>query len=366
MLFGGKEKKQLLINMGCNELITKPIDKIPTTKTINNELMYSTLRRNVIDYEQKNETDPMTGLLNKEVFQINVRRLLKRGNFGAMITFDIDNTQFINEFFSHQEGDRIIQGFAKCLQKCMPKNSPISHISGDRFCAFIPNVTAHNDIENICKNFLKYIEENLKIVDSSRQITASIGIAICPMAATTYDNLITKANHALLFVKNHGKSGIRFHTPRDDRDELLKGKQEITFEHASTILRPRKTEEIQTWLKFGEFRVVYTAFLRYGDSNPAASLTLINIVSSNRSEKPDFNKVVSLNQKITTFIREAQYPGVYSWYSINQLLVLDVRNQNINKAITQLKVEISEEMKFLELDLDIFNKTRSDNKQTDF
>ena len=342
-----------LFNMGCAELFHKPFDSIVTRKRIQNVITIFTLKKNVSDYEQKLVTDPLTGLLNRDGFESNVRKVIKTKAPGAFIMCDLDGLKFINDNYTHQVGDNIIQGVGRTLTKTMPKDSLIAHVSGDEFCVYINNEKDEEVIASYCENFQKTLLSSVLLPDVSRPVTASLGIAVFPTVASTYENLHTKADHAMLYVKNHGKNAYKFHAPRDDREELLKGRQECTKVPMSLMLKEREGEEIQTWLKFGEFRIVYIVYQKYSKDKVDARKCQLNIIDKTNPENPDPKKINSLHEKISTFIKESQLPGIFSWYSINQLMILAIERETIPRGLGRLKQELANEMNVLNLDIEL-------------
>ena len=119
------------------------------------------------------------------------------------------------------------------------------------------------------------------------------------------------------------------------------------------MLKERVGEEIQTWLKFGEFRIVYLAYKRSASGVLDANLCLLNIIDKKNPECPDSKKVLSLNEKISTFIKEAQYPGIFAWFSINQLLILSINKETLPKGIEHLRQELGTEMDALHLEIEL-------------
>lgn len=345
-------EKRHFLNCGASEILEKPLESEIALKRIQNVITISKLQRNVREYEEKLETDPMTGLLNKSGFQAKVRKLVKDKIPGAIIMCDMDSLKFINDNYSHQAGDLVLQGFACEIKRIFPENSVISHISGDEFAAFIPSGNK-DEISNICKELFNSVEKNVLLPDRSRIVTASIGIAMFPEVASNFDTLVNKADHALLYVKNHGKASYKFYAPRDDREELLKGRQECTNITLEKMLTERSDEDIQTWLKFGEFRIIYITSKRYAEDAINYSLCLVNIVSRDKSKSPDEKKVSLLNERITDFIKDAMFSGIFSWYSINQLLILATKKETIPRGVNRIRNELYAELETLGLEIQL-------------
>lgn len=345
------QKEIDLINMGCSEIFTPPFDSIITRRRIQNIITLSDLKKNVAVYEQKLITDPLTGLYNKDGFQIKVRKLLKLKNPGAFLMCDLDGLKYINDNFSHQIGDNIIAGLGKCLEAMMPEDSYIAHFSGDEFCVYIPNIVNKETLSDYFTKFQKKLLSQVILPDLSRPVTVSMGISLYPESATSYESLQSKADHAMLYVKNHGKNGFKFHAPRDDREELLKGRQECTSVSKEIMLKKRDGEENQIWLKFGEFRIVYITYDKFSKTQLKAEFCLLNIIDKENPDNPDSKKITMINDKITNFIKDAQYPGIFSWYSMNQLLILTTKQETLPKGIEHMKEELEHELTALRLDI---------------
>jgi diguanylate cyclase (GGDEF)-like protein len=345
------EKEINLLAKGCSEIFYQPFDSIVIRKRVQNLVKIHSLSNNVSNYEKQLITDPLTGLLNKAGFISFVRKIIRIKRPGAFIMCDMDGLKFINDNYSHQVGDDIIVKVADCLFACMPEDSFVAHISGDEFCVFLNDITSREVISDLCANFQKMLLRKALLPDLARPVTASIGIALFPETGTTFDILQNQADHAMVYVKNHGKNGFKFHEARDDREELLKGRQECTNISMDLMLKPRDGEEIQTWLKFGEFRIVFLTYQKYSKEKLDAEYCLLNIVDKENLENPDSTKVVPINNKITTFIKDAVFPGIFSWYSINQLLVFSTETDTFPQGVERLKRSLKEELEYLQLEL---------------
>ena len=338
------EKEINLLSKGCSEIFYQPFDSIIIRKRLQNLVKIKSLLSNVNNYEKQLITDPLTGLLNKAGFISFVRKIIRLKKPGAFVMCDMDGLKFINDNYSHQVGDA-----------CMPDDAFVAHISGDEFCVFLNDITSRERISELCTTFQKTLLRKALLPDLARPVTASIGIALFPETGTTFDILQNKADHAMVYVKNHGKNGFKFHEARDDREEQLKGRQECTNSTMDMMLKPRDGEEIQTWLKFGEFRIVFLTYQKYAKEQFEADYCLLNIVDKDNPENPDSTKVATINTKISTFIKDALFPGIFSWYSINQLLVFSTEMENFPQGIERLKRELKEELEYLQLEIELIN-----------
>lgn len=349
------EKEIKLLSAGCSEIFYTPFDSIILRKRVQNLVKINSLTSNVTNYEKQLITDPLTGLLNKAGFISFVRKILRLKQPGAFIMCDMDGLKYINDNYSHQVGDEMIIKVADCLFATMPDDAFVAHISGDEFCIYLNNISSKEQIAELCARFQKMVLLKALLPDLARPVTTSIGISLFPDTGTTFDILQNKADHAMVYVKNHGKNSYKFHAARDDREEVLKGRQECTNMSLEFMLKPREDEDIQTWLRFGEFRIVFLTYQRYTKDKLVAHYCLLNILDKKNADNPDSKKIVSINDKITNYIKDSLLPGIFSWYSINQLLILSTRKETIPQGIERLRKELAEELESLQLEIVLEN-----------
>ncbi|MCR4580611.1 MAG: diguanylate cyclase [Treponema sp.] len=349
------EKEIKLLSAGCSEIFYTPFDSIILRKRVQNLVKINSLTSNVTNYEKQLITDPLTGLLNKAGFISFVRKILRLKQPGAFIMCDMDGLKYINDNYSHQVGDEMIVKVADCLFATMPDDAFVAHISGDEFCIYLNNISSKEQIAELCARFQKMVLLKALLPDLARPVTTSIGISLFPDTGTTFDILQNKADHAMVYVKNHGKNSYKFHAARDDREEVLKGRQECTNMSLEFMLKPREDEDIQTWLRFGEFRIVFLTYQRYTKDKLVAHYCLLNILDKKNADNPDSKKIVSINDKITNYIKDSLLPGIFSWYSINQLLILSTRKETIPQGIERLRKELAEELESLQLEIVLEN-----------
>jgi diguanylate cyclase (GGDEF)-like protein len=86
-------------------------------------------------------TDGLTGLYNRNAFDLRINKALKmfheEGQTVSLILFDVDNFKWINDALGHVAGDKILQKVAQCLKEAFRKGDFIARYGGDEFAAVI-------------------------------------------------------------------------------------------------------------------------------------------------------------------------------------------------------------------------------------
>lgn len=153
------------------------------------------------------EKDPMTGVLNRMAFEINVNLCFKEDlekDSHALLLLDLDNFKRINDGFGHALGDKALITTAEILKSCVRNSDFVGRLGGDEFAVFLKNVNeeqAAHKAGEICEAL-----EKAEIKSDEAIITCSIGIACYPKDGCGFDELYELADQGLYKVKGTGKN----------------------------------------------------------------------------------------------------------------------------------------------------------------
>ncbi|MCK5855584.1 MAG: diguanylate cyclase, partial [Sulfurovaceae bacterium] len=159
--------------------------------------------------------DPLTNLPNRAlIFEhldhaiTSARRTERKG---ALLFIDIDGFKDINDNYSHQTGDLLLQDFALRLSQTTRESDVFGRLSGDEFLLILENITSVDDVLNIIEKIKKQLSTPFFINGLSLEITVSIGGAFFPENGDNADKLIHAADQAMYNVKKNGKDGFTFY-----------------------------------------------------------------------------------------------------------------------------------------------------------
>ena len=91
------------------------------------------------EQERKYSLDPLTGLLNRRVYEADIARLSMRKLDQELvyISFDVNELKIINDSLGHEAGDELINGAAQCITNSFADNGKVYRIGGDEFAAIV-------------------------------------------------------------------------------------------------------------------------------------------------------------------------------------------------------------------------------------
>ncbi len=157
--------------------------------------------------------DPLTNLFNRRRFLEEIERMLPEaarhdGQIG-LLSIDLDGFKPINDEFGHQAGDQVLITLAREVSAIIRRNEMFFRLGGDEF-AVLASDTAEADMIGLARRVGERIEA-MRFVFSGRevQVTASLGIAMCPTHALSAEQLIARADLAMYRAKSGGKNRWR-------------------------------------------------------------------------------------------------------------------------------------------------------------
>jgi len=101
--------------------------------------------------------DPLTGLANRRLFEIEVKREMARADREGLplclITLDLDNFKGYNDEHGHIAGDRLLKSAASAWVATLRTEDVIARLGGDEFAVLLPNcpaAEAEQVVERLC------------------------------------------------------------------------------------------------------------------------------------------------------------------------------------------------------------------------
>lgn len=118
--------------------------------------------------------DPLTGLLNRRAFNLELQRLDQSAKLPlSVISIDVNGLKLINDAFGHSLGDELLIKVSKILRHGVGDSGIIVRLGGDEFAIILPK-TAFSVAEAMVKNIQSLIGQERV---NSIQISVAFGVA---------------------------------------------------------------------------------------------------------------------------------------------------------------------------------------------
>ncbi|WP_158931398.1 GGDEF domain-containing protein [Acidisphaera sp. S103] len=167
-------------------------------------------------------TDGLTGLANRRAFDARLRvewnRAIRAETPIALLMLDADCFKLYNDGYGHQEGDRVLQMIATCIQKSIRRPGDLgARYGGEEFVAVLPNTDWAG--ASTVAEAIRSAVEGLDIPHAgspSGRLTVSIGVAVArPLLGEAESLIVKEADDALYDAKHAGRNRVNT-AGRDD------------------------------------------------------------------------------------------------------------------------------------------------------
>ncbi|MGT2502840.1 diguanylate cyclase domain-containing protein [Bradyrhizobium guangxiense] len=172
---------------------------------------------------QQAETDPLTGLANRAIFQARYRELVNdRVNHGfasALVLIDLDGFKKLNDTFGHLAGDACLCEVAQRLRRAFHNAGLVGRLGGDEFAIILRAPTNPARIARVLQQTVVMLSRPLFWNGHRLEVSASIGAAVVgrPHRRRIVE-LFAEADIALYDAKAAGRN--RVHLIGDEKHNL--------------------------------------------------------------------------------------------------------------------------------------------------
>jgi diguanylate cyclase (GGDEF)-like protein/PAS domain S-box-containing protein len=174
---------------------------------------------------------PNRNLLNDRL-QLAMQAALPGQQQVAMLLFNIDRLQRINDSLGHAAGDMLLHILAQRLASKVTPGDTLAHLGGDEFALVLTKCRDVDDVIVATRQLMERIAQPLTLQGQPVYVTASVGISMYPRDGLSAGELLSGADVALSRVKDAGRNGFRFFTGEMNTHALRFMSLETHLRHA--------------------------------------------------------------------------------------------------------------------------------------
>lgn len=181
-----------------------------------------TTQKSIEKIEHMAYHDELTGLPNRRKLDLLLPKAIEAYGQVGVILINIDDFRRINDGFGRATGDEFLIEVKERLSQLCPEEQCLFRLYGDEFLMLVNGIES-NDALTLAAQILKAFDDQFLIYGREFYANVSIGISLSPKHSTSVEELIKKANLAMVEAKKMAASTfVKYLVSMDqDYDELL-------------------------------------------------------------------------------------------------------------------------------------------------
>ncbi|MGH9103380.1 MAG: putative bifunctional diguanylate cyclase/phosphodiesterase, partial [Acidimicrobiales bacterium] len=197
--------------------------------------------------------DALTGLANRMLFSNRLQHALaRRGRADhelAVVYFDLDRFQNVNDGLGHAAGDEALREIAARLQGCLRPPDTLARLGGDEFGVLLEDVSPE-EVVAIVDRLLAALSAPVRLAERDVVIGSSVGVSTSASGEVDPEALLRQAIAAMYAARSEGRGrwvayqeGMRaFQVERLD----LEGDLRQALERSELVLEYQPVVELAT------------------------------------------------------------------------------------------------------------------------
>ena len=215
------ETKLEALELGATDFLAKPVDPSELALRLRNTLRAKSYQDRLAYY------DSLTGLPNRKLFEQKLDQALRSAatehRYCAVLHFDLDRFQQVNESLGHSMGDMVLKAVAQRLESSIflgdttlqrvPLADPfVARLGGDEFSIVHPDLDNVNGVVHIADQISASFAQPFVVAADEVFVATRIGIAVSPHDGNDVDTLLQKATAATAYTKQKGLKHHQFYS----------------------------------------------------------------------------------------------------------------------------------------------------------
>jgi len=157
--------------------------------------------------------DDLTGLPNRLALREAFERFTSDAGEDDILTvhcLDLDRFKPVNDIYGHPAGDALLLAVSQRLNELLRRGDFAARLGGDEFVIIQTGARHQDEVDLMARRISRAVAEPFRILGHRIVIGASVGYALFPVHGRDLDDLLGRADEALVAVKRNG-GGVARH-----------------------------------------------------------------------------------------------------------------------------------------------------------
>ena len=137
--------------------------------------------------------DDLTGLPNRRHLKSRFWVLRRQSVPMALLYFDLNGFKAVNDSHGHEMGDRVLSVIGQRLKQNVRPGEIVARLGGDEFAVLLAGADL-NAVDRVAERLLQAVEEPIHLEGVSIRLGASVGAALHPLHAASFEALLGYAD----------------------------------------------------------------------------------------------------------------------------------------------------------------------------
>jgi diguanylate cyclase (GGDEF)-like protein/PAS domain S-box-containing protein len=172
-------------------------------------------RRYQEELERHINHDALTGLANRHLLRDRLEQAISRaqrhGGHCAVMFLDVDHFKLVNDGLGHHMGDLLLKNVAGQLLAIVRPEDTVARFGGDEFVLVLNDVPTPEAASEIAQRIVNTLSQPVVLDKEEVTVSASVGIALCPLDGEAVDELLKNADAAMYHGKARGRNTFSFY-----------------------------------------------------------------------------------------------------------------------------------------------------------
>lgn len=160
--------------------------------------------------------DPLTGTATRAVLHDRLEHAVaasgRHGGTVAVLRLDLDGFSRLDGAVPHDVGDRALIEVANRLRAVGRRTDLVARLGGDEFVVVAEHLDGESGAGVVADKVLAAVRDPFVVDEHTIELTASLGVALCPRDSDDGEELLALAGGALVTAKQSGGDTYRFST----------------------------------------------------------------------------------------------------------------------------------------------------------